>query len=114
MNYKYIVTMLIIFMVLFSIGVHMTEKGLNKIMGLDIESRSFDLTILDERQYKFTILGEKIKIQRYYKVCDFCVDSGYLSLGVNEKKIKFNSLIPTGLLLKNRLNLDKKSSNMYN
>jgi hypothetical protein len=114
MVYKDIIILLIIFVILLTLGIRIAEKGLNAIMGLDIGPRSFDFAILGDRVYNVTVLGNSIKLQRYYKIGDIFADKGCLSLNINGKKIKFNSLIPTGVMLKGRPNLDKKSVNMYN
>ena len=114
MIYKDFITILIIFVILLSLGIRIAEKGLNATMGLDIRPRSFDFVILDDRLYNFILLGNSFKLQRYYKIGDVFADKGCIRLNINGKKIKLNSLIPTGVMLKGLLNLDKKSANMYN
>ncbi|HHY70947.1 MAG TPA: histidine kinase [Thermoanaerobacterales bacterium] len=114
MIYKDLMKLLIIFIIFLSLGIQVAEKGLNDTMGLDIRPRSFDFIILDDRVYNFTVLGNSFKLQRYYKIGDIFADKGCITLNINGKMFKLNSVIPTRVMLKGPLNLDKKSANMYN
>lgn len=114
MIYKDFMTLIIIFVIILTLGIRIAEKGLNVTMGLDIRPKSFNVDILGDRVYNFTVLGNNLKLQRYYKIGNIFADKGHLTMKINGKKIKLNSLIPTGVMLKGRLNLDKKSANMYN
>ncbi|MDD4569854.1 MAG: histidine kinase [Tepidanaerobacteraceae bacterium] len=114
MNYKKFIVVIIIFVIIFVIGVRTAEKGLNAVMGLNIKLKSFEFFIFDDRIYNFVILGNSFKFQRYYKIGEIYADRGFISLQINGKKFWLNSLIPTGVVLKSRPNLDKKSVNMYN
>ncbi|HHV18031.1 MAG TPA: histidine kinase [Thermoanaerobacterales bacterium] len=114
MVYKDLITILIIFVIFLSLGIRIAEKGMNTIMGLDIRPKSFDFVILSDRVYNVIVLGNSIKLQKYYKIGDIFAGKGIINLNINGKKIKLDSIIPAGVMPKRRTNLDKKSVNMYN
>ncbi|NLZ52024.1 MAG: histidine kinase [Thermoanaerobacteraceae bacterium] len=114
MIYKDLITLIIIFVILLTIGVRIAEKGLYDTMGLDLRPKSFDFDFQSDRVYSFTVFGNSLKLQKYYRIGDIFAHKGHLSLVINGKKISINSLVPTGFFFMERLNLDKKSANMYN
>ncbi|MCG1012696.1 histidine kinase [Tepidanaerobacter sp. GT38] len=114
MIYKDLITLVIIFILLLTIGVRVAEKGLYNTMGLDLRPQSFDFDFQEDRVYSFTVLGSNIKLQKYYKIGNMVACRGQISFMINGKTFTINSMIPTGVMLQERLNLDKKTANMYN
>jgi hypothetical protein len=114
MIYKDLITLIIIFIILLTIGIRIAEKGLYDAMGLDLRPRSFDFDFESDRIYSFTVLGNSLKLQKYYKIGNIFAYNGQISFIINGRRFTFNSIIPTGVMLKDPLNLDKKSANMYN
>ena len=114
MIYKDLITLIIIFILLLTMGIRIAEKGLYNTMGLDLKPQSFDFDFQDDRVYSFTVLGNNIKLQKYYKVGNIVAYRGQISFVINGKTFTINSMIPTGVMLQERLNLDKKTANMYN
>jgi len=114
MIYKDLITLIIIFIILLTIGIRIAELGLYETMGLDLKPKSFDFDFQRDRVYRFVVLGNSLKLQKNYKVGNVVVCKGNISIIINGKRFTINSIISTGVTLKERLNLDKKSANMYN
>ncbi len=114
MIYKDLITLIIIFTILLTIGVRVAEKGLYDTMGIDWRPQSFDFDFQEDRVYRFTLLGNSVKLQNYHKIGNIVAYRGHISFIVNGKTFTINSIIPTGVMLREGPNLDKKTTNMYN
>jgi len=114
MIYKDLITIIIIFTILLTIGVRIAELGLYKTMGLDLKPKSFNFDFQSDRVYSFTIIGNRLELKKYYKVGNILASKGNISIVVNGKRFAINSIIPTGVVLQESMNLDKKTAKMYN
>jgi len=114
MNYKDMMTIIIIFLIFTILGVRTAEGGMYYIMGLEMTPESFDFNVFNDHSYVFNVMGKDYMFQKLYKIGDFYADRYRIILNVNGKKIKLNPIIYTGVSLKNRINLDKRHANMYN
>jgi len=114
MIYKDLVTLIIIFVILLTIGVRAAEMGLYATMGLDLQPKSFDFVFQRDRLYSFTVFGNSLELKKFYKVGNILASKGNISIVVSGKSFTINSIIPTGVMLRETANLDKTTAKLYN
>lgn len=114
MNYKDLISLLIIFILFLALGIRLAEQGVNSTMGLDLLPKSFSVSISKKQVYTFCVLGKSYEIQRTMKIGEIYAGRQQIAININGKKIIINTLIYTGVPFKNIVNLDKRHANMYN
>ncbi|HQA59690.1 MAG: histidine kinase [Tepidanaerobacteraceae bacterium] len=114
MIYKDLITLIIIFFLLLALGVRIAEQGLYETMGLDLRPKSFDFDFQRDRVYSFTILGNSLEVKKYYQVGNIVACREKIDVTINGKSFTINPIIPTGVMMRESVNLDKKTAKMYN
>lgn len=80
MNYRDVITLSIILLILIFTGLRIAEEGLNTTMGINREPRVCNLTINHLRGYDIWLLGKKVYLQKTIKLADFYADRQYLCI----------------------------------
>jgi hypothetical protein len=104
---KDLLTIVIIFMIILTIGINIVEERVNLSLGLDVKPKSFYFFISDDRKYEFCIMGHHYMFEGLHKVGEIHAGKTFIDIEVADKKISFSPLIDTRLNPKHWLNLDK-------
>ena len=113
MNYKDLLTLVIILSILVFTGLRIAEQGLYTTMGINQELRTFNFKIVGDRNYDVWVLGKNLSFQKTYKIGDFYADKATIYLKMQGRQFYINPLISFVPPLKS-LNLDKNPIELYN
>jgi hypothetical protein len=69
-----LIALFLIFTVVLCLGLRAAERGINYMMALDVGPQTFDMKVLPERQYHFTILGRRYSLKMVWELGEFYAD----------------------------------------
>lgn len=115
MNYNDLLTLIIIFLIVLTLGLRLAEEGVYSTMGIDKRPTSFDFYLdVSDRHYELCFLGNTFSLKKTFKIANFYADRRMIIIKTPQHELTLYTLIPTGLKLNSGVNLDKKSAKMYN
>ncbi|MCR4429833.1 MAG: hypothetical protein NUV45_02300 [Tepidanaerobacteraceae bacterium] len=93
----------------------MAEAGVYTMMGLDKKPDSFDFDFdFQSRVYEISLMGARRQFYGTFKIADFYADKKLVRIKLSGRDFTLHPLIDLGFILKSGVNLDKKSTKMYN
>jgi len=93
MNYKDLLTLIIIFLMVLTLGLRTAEQGVYSTMGIETRPQIFDLDYHSDGVYNLNIMGKNFELDKKYKIGDLNIIDRLITLKINEKEIKFSPII---------------------
>ncbi len=107
MTLKDLITIIIIFMIILTIGINIVEERVNSSLGLDVKPKSFYFFVSGDRKYEVCIMGHHYIFEGLRKVGEIHANGTFIDIEIAGKKLFFSHLIDTRINLKDLLYLDK-------
>jgi hypothetical protein len=104
---KDLLTLILIFTLILTIGIYIVEERVNLSLGLDAKPKSFNFFVSEDRKYELCIMGHEYIFEGLHKLGEINVGRKYIGIEIANKKISFSHLIDTRFNLNHLLNLDK-------
>ena len=86
-----LIALFLIFTVVLCLGLRAAERGVNYMMGLDVEPLTFDMKVLPERNYHFSILGRQYSLKMVWELGEFYADRRRVDIRI----ASFDISVPT-------------------
>jgi len=93
MDYNDLLTLIIIFLVVLTLGLRTAEQGVYSTMGIETRPKTFDLDYYRDGVYNVNIMGRNFELDKKYKIGDLNISNELIILKFNGKEIKFSPLI---------------------
>ncbi|MFO7152236.1 MAG: hypothetical protein DIU66_003230 [Bacillota bacterium] len=90
-----LIALFLIFALVVFLGLRAAEQGVNYMMGLEVEPRTFDVKMLPGRVYRFSVLGREYSLKMVWEVGEFYADRRRVDL----RTASFDISIPAILRL---------------
>jgi len=100
-NYKDLLTLIIIFLIVLALGLRLAETGVYSTMGLARKPASFDFCFDPRtRSYDISIMGVHRQFAATFKIADFYADKKMFSIKISGRDITLYPLINLGIVFK--------------